>query len=208
MQSKTIESMLYSALSECYKEPTRKFAEDVINGNLYNTIENGFRLLEIPLLTEALKGIENGSNDRGENGIMVEYCNLKEDYYSLFFPLYVVPVESVYKEWVDGKNMKGYIMGDPAIEMKKRYILLGIEIPEIYKDTPDHISLLLEYASLLCEYLPRESRIDFVLNHLDWLNDMRNDVYKYTDSNFYRSVSDITVAFCEYESSNLLTLRR
>ena len=208
MQSKSIEGMLYSALSECYKEPTLKFAEDVINRNLYNTIENGFRLLEIPLLPETLKGIENGYSSRGEEGIIEEYCNLKEDYYSLFFPLYVVPVESVYKEWVDGKNMKGYIMGEPAIEMKKRFNMLEIDLPEIYKDTPDHISLLLEYASLLSEYLPREGRIDFVLNHLDWLDDMRNDVFKYTDSSFYRSVADITVAFCEYESSNLLMLRR
>ena len=134
------------------------------------------------------------------------FKRLKEDYHSLFFPLFVVPVESVYKEWAKGGDSplphsvkKGYIMGDPAVEMIKRYKMAGIEIPKEFKDTPDHIALLLEYAALLCENIPENSRARFVLEHLDWVEDLRNDIYKYSQSDFYRCIADITVAFIKNE---------
>lgn len=206
---KTIEGAIYSALAECYKEPTLKFAEDVGTGRLYELMATGLKGLNIPILPENLSALDirhfiNAEDDRVES----VYRKLKEDYYSLFFPLYVVPVESVYKEWrSNGGEGKGYIMGDPAIEMKKRYEMAGIEIPEGYKDTPDHISLLLEYASLLCENLSAELRSGFVLNHLDWVEELREDIYKHNRSDFYRSVANITVAFVKHERSNLTVLK-
>ncbi len=203
---KTIEGEIYLALSECYKEPTEGFAGDVASGRLYELIGNGLRQMDVPFLiiTETIKNIKMGD---GEEEISSIYKRLKDEYYSIFFPLYVVPVESVYKEWKKGETGKGYIMGDPAIEMRKRYEMLGIEIPQVYKDTPDHISLLLEYASLLCENLSREARAGFVIDHLDWVEDMRDDIYKHSESTFYRSVADITVAFVRQEMSNLSFLR-
>lgn len=192
---KTIEGEIYLTLSECYKEPTEEFAGDVVRSRLYELIGNGLRHLDVPLPVETIYGIKGD----GEEEISSVYKRLKDDYYSLFFPLHIVPVESVYKEWKKGGNEKGYIMGDPAIEMRKRYEMLGIDIPQAYKDTPDHISLLLEYASLLCENLPEESRAGFVSNHLDWIEDLRDDVYKYSQSDFYRYIADVTVAFIKHE---------
>lgn len=218
LRYKSSEGSVYAALSECFKEPCIEFAEDVADGRLYEVITEGLKELDIPVLPDVIKGLRGDNLMMGlaigpRRGTMVGplaekteamlnvYHRLREDYYSLFFPLYVVPVESVYKAWKEGKDEKGYIMGDPAIEMKKRYGMAGIEIPLIYKDTPDHISLLLEYASLLCENLEEESRAAFVSGHLDWVEDLRNDIYKYSESHFYRGVADVTVSFIKSETS-------
>jgi len=217
LRHKSKEGALYAALSECFKEPCIEFAEDVAGGRLYELIAEGLRELDIPVLPDAIKGLRGDNPMMGpmvgpmigkDEAILNVYRRLRDAYYSLFFPLYVVPVESVYKAWKEGKDEKGYIMGDPAIEMKKRYAMAGIEIPVIYKDTPDHISLLLEYASLLCENLEEESRAGFVSGHLDWVEDLRNDIYKYSENHFYRAVADVTVSFLKGERTNLLIQRR
>ena len=220
---RTIEGAIYTALSECYKDPGTEFAGDVATGRLYELITTGFQQLSIPVAEETIlnlwltNGDENaGSWVKGQESrgmkipLSLAYNKLKEDYYPLFFPLYVVPVESIYKEWTNGEDVtgamrgeKGYIMGDPAIEMLHRYKMLGIEIPQVYKDTPDHIALLLEYASLLCENVYREERAGFVLSHLGWVEDLRDDIYKYSEGIFYRAVADITVVFLQYERANL-----
>ncbi|MBI5038602.1 MAG: molecular chaperone TorD family protein [Nitrospirae bacterium] len=214
---KSKEGAVYAMLSECFKEPCVEFAEDVATGRLYELIAEGLKRLDIPVLPDVIKGLRGDNLMMGpmegpvigkDEAILNIYHRLREAYYSLFFPLYVVPVESVYKAWKEGKDEKGYIMGDPAIEMKKRYGMAGIEIPEIYKDTPDHIFLLLEYASLLCENLEEESRAGFVSGHLDWVEDLRNDIYKYSESHFYRAVADVTVSFLKGERTNLLIQRR
>ncbi len=230
----TIEGAIYAALSECFKEPSEEFADDIASGRLEEVIKEGLSQLNIPVPGEMLmscrltndeennpplppleKGGKGGFERLFSSEIIVVYNKLKADYHSLFFPLYVVPVESVYKEWsktddVSGamNGEKGFIMGDPAVEMINRYRMAGIEIPQTYKDTPDHIAILLEYASLLCENIKREDRASFVSGHLDWVTELHNDIYKYSESNFYRAVADITVAFIQYERANLMTINQ
>jgi len=211
----TIEGTIYAALSECFKEPSEEFVDDIASGRLEEVIKEGLSQLNIPVPGEMLMSLHLTKEHGFKDDIISVYEKLKADYHSLFFPLYVVPVESVYKEWsktdeVSGamKGEKGFIMGDPAVEMINRYRMAGIEIPQTYKDTPDHIALLLEYVSLLCDHAEKEDRTGFVLSHLDWVDDLRNDIYKYSESSFYRYVADITVAFIHYERKNLMSMSR
>ena len=204
----TIEGAIYAALSECFKEPSEEFADDIASGRLEEVIKEGLSQLCIPVPGETLRSlrpcqeIPKPVRDDGKS----VYNKLKADYHSLFFPLYVVPVESVYKEWAETddvtgamKGDKGYIMGDSAVEMIHRYRMAGIEIPQLYKDTPDHIAILLEYASLLCENIGKDERACFVSGHLDWVEALRTDIHKCSESNFFRAVADITVDFIRYE---------
>ncbi|MBI5746440.1 MAG: molecular chaperone TorD family protein, partial [Nitrospirae bacterium] len=131
--------------------------------------------------------------------------SLKEIFYPLFVgpsPSIVLPVESVYKVWDrEGSGLvpseaRGMLMGDPAIDMLKRYRDAGMEIPAIYKDMPDHLALLLEYMAFLCESGAGEegegsqetsassvepSEVRFLVEHLDWLQELNRLVYSFTE---------------------------
>src|SRR4030066_488650 len=211
----TIEGAIYAALSECFKKPSEEFADDIASGRLEEVIKEGLSQLNIPVPGEMLMSLHLTKEHGFKDDIISVYEKLKADYHSLFFPLYVVPVESVYKEWAETddvtgamKGDKGYIMGDPAVEMINRYRMAGIEIPQIYKDTPDHIAILLEYASLLCENIGKEERACFVSGHLDWVEALRTDIHKCSESNIFRAVADITVDFIRYERANLMTINQ
>src|SRR3989304_1676514 len=211
----TIEGTIYAALAECFKEPSEEFVDDIASGRLEEVIKEGLSQLNIPVPGEMLMSLHLTKEHGFKDDIISVYEKLKADYHSLFFPLYVVPVESVYKEWsktdeVSGamKGEKGFIMGDPAVEMINRYRMAGIEIPQTYKDIPEHIALLLEYVSLLCDHAEKEDRACFVSSHLDWVEALRIDIHKYSESSFYRYVADITVAFIHYERKNLMSMSR
>src|SRR3989304_1238567 len=118
----TIEGAIYAALSECFKEPSEEFADDIASCRLGEGIKQGLSQLCIPVPGEMLRSLRpchpefiSGSQlmqgqeipetmlkqvqHKVRDDRMSVYKKLKADYHSLFFPLYVVPVESVYKEW-------------------------------------------------------------------------------------------------------------
>lgn len=194
----------YRMLSECYKEPCIEFATDVAYGHLYQGISSLLARLGIAISLEDLKM-------PGEATEVLQ--TLKEEYYPLFvgpFPPFALPVESVYKEWArEGETplitsgIKGMVMGDPAIDMLRRYKAAGIEIPLQYKETPDHLSLLLEYMALLCEIGTEKEQREFVENHLDWVPEFKKLIYACSESRFYRTVGNATTAFVANERSIL-----
>lgn len=190
-------SDLYFALSECYKEPTETFAGDVAQGILYQVVADGFRDLEIVAELEALhiagtpKAVWQG---------------LKRAYYPLFVipPRFVLPVESVFKEWTGENDFlageRGMIMGAPALDMLRRYQARGIVIPPHLKDHPDHLALLLEYGGLLHEANDLEELAAFAAAHLDgWIEEFAEQVHSRTTNPFYQVVVAATVAFIQAE---------
>lgn len=187
---------LYFALSECYKEPSFAFARDVAEGVLYETVKEGFAILGIEEDLEALR-------IPGPPDLVFE--TLKSAYYPLFVipPRFVLPVESVFKDWGREEGLlagtRGLIMGPPAQDMLRRYEAWGIVLPEAFKAYPDHLALLLEYGGLLCEV--NDPALDeFVSTHLDgWIENLKADVDACTESAFYRTVASVTLAFVLYE---------
>ncbi len=140
------------------------------------------------------------------------FDSLKEEYYPLFmgpFPPFALPVESIYKAWASEgatplvePSARGMIMGDPAVDMLRRYQHGNIRIPEAFKDAPDHLALLLEYMGLLCE-AGREEQRNFVRGHLDWIPEFRRVIHQCSKSRFYRCVADATEGFLAYEQNVL-----
>lgn len=192
---------LYYALSECYKEPEATFAQEVAEGLLLQTVAEGFQAL----------GIDQDVAGLRIPGTPEEVLQqLKRAYYPLFVipPRFVMPVESVYKEWAgeDGflSGSRGMIMGPPATDMLRRYQVRGIQIPRSYKDYPDHLALLLEYAGLLCEEGDAVELGEFVATHFDgWIEEFVEQVRARTESLFYKTVVDATGAFVRSERTRL-----
>lgn len=191
---------IYRILSECYKEPSVEFAADVARGYLNQELSKHLTRLGIVLSLEGLK-IESDAEE--------VFRILKEQYYPLFmgpFPPFVLPVESVHKAWARGgttpllsPDVRGMLMGDPAVDILRRYEASGIEIPKEFKDMPDHLALLLEYMAFLCENGTPAEQERFAREHLDWVPELHRSVHACSESRFYRAVADTTdaVVACE-----------
>lgn len=188
---------IYHALAECFRMPTPEFVENALSGALAHVLK------DIPgVASERLILVAEGRS-------LAEITELLTDeYYQIFkgpFPPYVVPVESVYKAWA-GSNPsaecskeKDMLMGDPAIEMLKRYRADGIELPPDFKAYPDHVALILEYAGLLLERGAPGAYEEFVAAHLDWMEALRRDIHSMTESPFYRAAADLLHVFARDE---------
>ena len=164
-------STLYAQLSEFFKEPSAGFIADVASGRLAGFFDEQLRLLELDPAPCA--GLAPGA-DVG--------ARLGNEYRRLFrgpLPPYVVPVESVYKKWAGDPGcdlplarQKGFLMGDPAVDMLRRYRDEGIAIPDELSSMPDHVALELEYLSFLCLRGDADACREFLTRHLDWLDDL------------------------------------
>ncbi|MEW6410044.1 MAG: molecular chaperone TorD family protein [Nitrospirota bacterium] len=182
---------IYAQLSEFFKEPTEEFADDVASGRLLNFFNEVFSILGLD--ASLLTGLSISGN---------VYTLLKDEYRKLFIgpiPPYIVPVESVYKRWSDDPGCKlaiagekGYLMGDPAIDMIKRYQANGIVIPDKYSSMPDHIALELEYMSYLCNNASKREQREFLETHLDWIDSLSEDINMVDKGGFYSTAIQIT----------------
>lgn len=183
---------IYAQLSEFFKEPTEEFADDVASGRLLNFLSEVFSQFG---RDKSILASLSVSDD--------VYTTLKNEYRRLFLgPLqpYIVPVESVYKKWSNDPECKltiaaekGYLMGDPAIDMIKRYQDHGIVIPDKYSSMPDHIALELEYMSFLCRNADVEKQREFGSIHLDWVDELLEEIKNFKQgSKFYSACVEIT----------------
>ncbi len=172
----TFRSDICAQLSEFFKEPSTGFVEDVASGRLALFFDERLRLL--------------GLDPAPSRGLVVAEgdvrAQLDAEYRRLFLgpmPPYIVPVESIYKKWAADPGChlplaqeKGYLMGDPAVDMMRRYRAEGIEIPEALSSMPDHVALLLEYLSRLLLGNDENACQEFLARHLDWLDDLSRDI--------------------------------
>ncbi|MFW6435116.1 MAG: TorD/DmsD family molecular chaperone, partial [Halovenus sp.] len=146
-------------LSECLKHPDEAFYEDVAAGRFDAEHERLLSGLDIDLE-------ETPSADQ----LPASRAALNNEYISLFEAFekpYAPAVESPYKEWHEGVGSDGLLGGPPADDMRQRYAALNASPPAAYE--PDHLALLLEYASVVVERGDRDTYVGFVEDHLDWL---------------------------------------
>lgn len=181
---------LAAQLSEFFKEPTREFANDVASGRLLAYYREVFAALGLEPACLAGLAPDAGGNDAGEL--------LREEYRRLFLgprPPYVVPAESVYKPWAEDPECrlsiareKGYLMGDSALDMIRRYQGHDLVIPDQYVSMPDHLALELEYLAYLLTHDRTEAAAAFLASHLDWLADLAKEIENLAPAGgFYRA---------------------
>jgi len=101
-------------------------------------------------------------------------------------------IESVYKPWTIDESCgmpfaddKGYVMGDWAHHMLHLYDLLNFEIPEEFSFCPDHLILELEFMSILIEEADHREQLQFIKQHLDWLDDLVEEAEDIKIDKFY-----------------------
>lgn len=133
---------------------------------------------------------------------------------------YIPAYESVFHgtREVEGKRVRGLLMGAAAVDAQKWYRLAALEISPACKELPDHISMELNYLAHLCakerqfaseggqEKLTRAwvMQRDFLATHVTpWVGALRNEVYEKSTDAFFRAVADMT---CELTRRDLATL--
>lgn len=144
----------------------------------------------------------------GENAF---HNKIKQEYNSLFegpIAPFVSPVESIYKPWdksggsVLGEG-EGYVMGDPALDMARRYATAGMEIPPEYSHKPDHIALVLEYMAFAVERLSEADQLMFLNEHLNWIGNLFNDIKSNKNGMQFIKITRFLEAFIREDSARL-----
>lgn len=170
-------AQLYSLLSECLKHPDEALHDDIEAGRFDTEREQLTSGLEIDV--DAVPSADQLPESRA--ALDNQYIALFEAFEKPYAPA----VESPYKEWHEGAGSDGLLGGPPADDMSRKYAALGVSHPAAYQ--PDHLALLLEYASLLVENDDRDAYATFVDEHLDWLPAFRRLVEDAAaDAPFYR----------------------
>jgi len=159
----------YAVLASCFQHPDDAFVEAVEDGTLAATIEACTDDLGIDTV-EAPPAFERSPREA--------YLRTFEAFDGEYAP----PAESAYEEWWDGET-RGILSGPPASDMQQRYTAIDAEVPAAYP--ADHISLLLEYASLLLEADNHEEYARFHADHFDWIPSFRQRVEETAESPFY-----------------------
>lgn len=186
----------FAQLSEFFKEPGPGFLADVAASRVAVFFRERVRTLGLdPVLCDGL--VQEGD----------VAADLAGDYRRLFsgpLPPYVVPVESIYKKWTSDPEcqlplagQKGYLMGDPALDMLERYRVAGIALPAEFISMPDHIALQLEYLAHLYREGDDKAAAAFLDRHLDWLGDLVAEIESLGSPGFYHRAALLTRAIVE-----------
>jgi len=215
---------MYRFLSSVYLYPPR---EEIIR---QITAENS--LDELSCLfgeqaTEGLRGFASTLN------IDTDLALLTQEFMDLFkVPTgrYVTPFEDVYRgAAASGKQGKGPLMGEYAVQVKKMYRQAGIEIEKECLEIPTHIGVELSFMCCLCEMELEAIRknkaavsleqveaayVDsigchkfqarFLNEHLtEWFPQLGKSIQAKTQSEFYRSLAIITEKFLVQDAASL-----
>ncbi len=133
---------------------------------------------------------------------------------------YITPYESVFRDTRDvaGKQVKGLLMGQSAVDVQKWYRLAALDISEEYKDFPDHICLEFNYLTHVCgkerEFAgagddPKLTRAwemqrDFLAAHVvSWIDALRDKLYDKSQHTYFRAIADLAVEFSKRDLATL-----
>lgn len=192
---------IYLILAEFFKFPTEEFYQEVKKGEIEERLkvlfqEAGFNPLETQF-----------------QNLVDTFNNMKQNYMHCFMGVtkpYAPPVESVYKVWttdptaeISIAKSKGYFYGDAALHIRHLFEQFQIEVPDEYKNMPDHLTLELEFLAYLIKSDTRDFARQFILDHLDWLNDFRRELKPLENSQLYVEVTNVIISTIKSELKGL-----
>ncbi len=182
---------IYLILAEFYKFPDEAFFEEVESGEIDQRLEELYKIAGYlgPTLSLA---------DRFSN-----LNKMKKAFIDCFLGganSYAPPVESLYKVWttdasadIGMANQKGYLFGDSALHIRHLFEEYELEIPEDYKNMPDHLTLLLEFLGFMISNSSDTEMKQYLHDHFDWLGDFKQELSKIENSSFYLDITDIVI---------------
>ncbi|MBF0291846.1 MAG: molecular chaperone TorD family protein [Nitrospinae bacterium] len=191
---------IYFTLSELFKPPVHDFVFQLHGGEVKRKMDSWLHSVCEGFLFPSL-----GSEPATPEELFIE---MKGEYHSLFEGP-IIPfaplIESVYKPWdKDGSSIvgtaHGHIMGYPALDMKRRYEMRGIEIPTEYSHALDHLTLLLEFFAIEIEVAPAGELDEFAKSHLDWIEAFVKEALKTGKAQRYQPIMEFMGSFIKKDA--------
>lgn len=161
----------YALLATCFQPPDDEFGAALRSGQFEAHLRDRLATIGIEL--------DDGPPTDDLDGMREAYRRTFEAYEGSYAP----PAESVYEEWHDGSKRE-ILSGPAAHDMERRYDAIDAEIPPEYP--PDHVALLLEYASLVLEAGNLEEYERFHEEHFDWIPAFHERIDETCEVPFYR----------------------
>ena len=188
-------SNVYRFLSQCYQVPDHELAEKV---------------------NELQRSIDIIAPDAGSPFSSMEELNkLLIDHSQLFvgpFKLLAPPYGSVYLEG-DRK-----VMGNSTMDAARRYKAAGLDLSENHKDSPDHITIELEFMYYLVYKELKaieqgdiegtmdslKDQIQFLHDHLGaWLPEFSDNIEKNAGTGFFNNLAGFTRTFINKDMGDI-----
>lgn len=166
---------VYVLLSRCFQHPDDAFVEAVAAGRVEATLRDRLAPLGADI---------DARPTEVPDAFPAAYMRTFEAFRGPSAP----PVESVYETWWDGTERE-LLSGPAAREMDARYDAHEMDVPPGYP--PDHLSLLLEYGSVLLEADAPEAYLAFHEDHFDWIAAFRDRMSETCTVPFYRWAVDV-----------------
>jgi TorA maturation chaperone TorD len=166
---------VYVLLSRCFQHPDDALVAAVASGRVEATLRDRLDSFGVDI-------------DSRPTEVPAEFPAAYMRTFEAFQGPYAPPVESVYETWWDGTDRE-LLSGPPARDMDARYEAQDMDVPAGYP--PDHLSLLLEYGSVLLEAGATEAYLAFHDAHFDWIPAFRDRVSATCTVPFYRWVVDV-----------------
>ena len=206
---------VYSFLSGAFKAPpSLESLESFRSNEFLNLIERVFSADLFTDFREALRDAPDIVELR--KGLDQEFVNL----FKVPGGQYVTPYESVFRDTreIAGKEVKGLLLGQSALDVRHWYRLARFEISTEYDDLPDHIVLELRYMADICakeqeleeegdlKRLERawEMQRDFLAGHLArWIDDFADRVQNRTRHPYYLTVARRAAEFIDRDLATL-----
>lgn len=188
---KTAMAETFVTLAEFYKYPNEEFHRQLASQAL---LEN---------LAFSITDASFACGFAQQDFIIPKLFELQQEFTRCFIGINgpsAVPIESIYKVWTTDKsaqlsiaNKKGYLMGDAAIHIRHLLDGLGLEIPEEYRQRPDHLTILLELLAYLINNRNIQEVSGFLRDHFDWLTDFQSKLLEIKALPLYIHLTDCLI---------------
>jgi DMSO reductase family type II enzyme chaperone len=209
-------SELYASLARGFDYPQESLVSGWSANPLAQALQNAAEELNIPSLKAEAEELRESLREIPGVSPRAKLLSLEREYTRMFVgavhPL-IYPYESAFR------SSSGQVMGEYAVEVRRKYAQEGLTISSSFKDLPDHITVELEFLAFLCarearrgeemdfdqvqQY--RRKELSFLLHHLGvWAPQFCRALLQLTASPFYLCLATVMLHFLSWEQRQLV----
>lgn len=192
-------------LASLFSPPDQEMAGWIQRGSLYSVLR---KYADVLGASHAVSEVFLSKKD--SDGLWKELTDAYDTIFSGLKGDGICLVESFYKPWSQDPHCpllfasaRGLLMGDSALHLLALYQACGLEVPEEYRGSPDHLALELEFLSYLYQEATDAEIRPFINDHLNWIPLLKEAFHRADAPPFYTGVLELLDLFLKKERARL-----